>query len=219
MIDAVEFEFRGVVVGLLRTNCWIIGSRRRGEACVLDPGGDPHLILDLAKDLGVKITRIIATHAHFDHVLSAGAIKDATGAPFLFHRDDLRIFAGVPATVEKVMGGSAPPMPDPDAYLSDGDNIEVDGVTLKVIHTPGHTMGSISLYEPTAGFLFSGDTLFYETIGRSDFGGDARLMDQSIRQKLLTLPPETRVQPGHGKETTIGHEQIHNPFVGARAGR
>src|SRR5688500_1113434 len=130
MFDAVEFEFRGVVVGLLRTNCWIIGSRRRGEACVLGPGADPHLILGLAMRVGVEITRIVATRPQFDHVLSAGAITDATGAPFLDRRDDLRIFAGVPATVEEVTGGSAPPMPDPDAYLADGDNIEVDGITL-----------------------------------------------------------------------------------------
>jgi hydroxyacylglutathione hydrolase len=215
MTEAVELEVRGVVVGLFRENCWIIGSRRRGEACVVDPGDEPETILSLARDMSVRITRVMASHAHIDHILAARAIVEATGAPFLLHEHDLPIAENLPTVARMWMNVDVPPAPKPDAYPVDGDDLEVAGVTLKVIHTPGHTPGSLCLYAPEAGLLFSGDTLFRESIGRTDLpGGDFAQIRASLTKRLLTLPDDTRVLPGHMQETSIGHERAHNPFLG-----
>ena len=212
--EALDFEVRGVVVGLFRENCWIIGSRRRGEACVVDPGDEPKEILALARDMGVKITRIVASHAHLDHIMAARAIVEATGAPFLMHADDGWIADRMPESARHWMGVEVPPPPPVDAPLADGDDLEVAGLSLRVVHVPGHTPGSVSLYAPNAGLLFSGDTLFRGSIGRTDLpGGDSRLIMQSIVGKLLALPDETRVLPGHMQETTIGAERAENPFI------
>jgi glyoxylase-like metal-dependent hydrolase (beta-lactamase superfamily II) len=212
--DAVELEVRGVVVGLFQENCWIIGSRRRGEACVIDPGDEPDEILALARDMGVKITRVLASHAHLDHIMAARAVVESTGAPFLLHASDLTIAEYMPVAARNWLGREVPPAPRPDAFPVDGQNLEVAGVTLKVIHTPGHTPGSVSLYAADAHLLFSGDTLFRESIGRTDLpGGDTEQILASIRTRLFTLPADTRVLPGHMQETTIAHERAHNPFV------
>jgi glyoxylase-like metal-dependent hydrolase (beta-lactamase superfamily II) len=217
MTDAIELEVGGVVVGLFQENCWIIGSRRRGEGCVIDPGDEPDEILALARDLGVSITRIVASHAHLDHIMAVRPLVATTGAPFLLHEADLDIARALPASARQWLGRDEPPPPAPDGFPADGDDLEVAGVTLKVLHTPGHTPGSVSLYAPEAGLLFSGDTLFHESIGRTDLpGGDGPQIARSIAERLYVLPDETRVLPGHMQETTIGHERAHNPFVRGR---
>ena len=214
MANTVELEVRGVVVGLFRENCWVVGSRQRGEACVIDPGDEPEEILALARDMGVRITRVVASHAHLDHIMAARDIVDATGAPFLLHEADLSIADSLPESVRAWMGREVPPAPRPDAFPKDGDDLEVAGVTLTVLHTPGHTPGSVSLYAREARLLFSGDTLFRESIGRVDLpGGDFQQIARSITQRLYALPEDTRVLPGHMEETTIGYERQHNPFV------
>ena len=208
---------RGVVVGLFRENCWVIGSRRRGEACVIDPGDEPEEILALARDMGVRITRVVASHAHLDHIMAARDIVEATGAPFLLHQADLPIADNMPQSARAWTGREVPPAPAPDAFPVDGDDLEVAGVTLTVLHTPGHTPGSVSLYAREARLLFSGDTLFRESIGRVDLpGGDFQQIARSISERLYTLPEDTRVLPGHMQETTIGYEREHNPFVRLR---
>src|SRR5438105_1121829 len=212
--QVVELEVRGVVVGLFQENCWIIGSRRRGEACVVDPGDEPETILALARDMGVRITRVVASHAHLDHIMAARAIVEATGAPFLLHQQDLWIAENLPIAAKMWMGQEVAPAPEPSGFPVDGDDLEVAGVTLRVIHTPGHTPGSLCLYAAEAGLLFSGDTLFRESIGRTDLpGGDTATIMRSIGERLYALPAETRVLPGHMQETTIAHERAHNPFV------
>jgi hydroxyacylglutathione hydrolase len=212
--DAVELEVQGVTVGLFRENCWIVGSRRRGEACVIDPGDEPEEILALARDMGVRITRVLASHAHLDHIMAARAIVEATGAPFLLHEADRLMAEHMPTAAKMWMGRDVPPAPVPDAFPTDGQDIEVAGVTLRVLHTPGHTPGSLCLYAADAHLLFSGDTLFRESIGRTDLpGGDTEQILRSIAERLYTLPPDTRVLPGHMQETTIGHERARNPFV------
>ncbi len=212
--QAVELEVRGVVVGLFRENCWIVGSRQRGEACVIDPGDEPDEILALARDMGVRITTVVASHAHLDHIMAARAIVEATGAPFLLHQDDLFIADTMPASARMWLGHDVPPAPRPDAFPTDGQDLEIAGVTVRVLHTPGHTPGSLCLYAAEAGLLFSGDTLFRESIGRTDLpGGDTDQIVRSISQRLFALPKETRVLPGHMQETTIAHERVHNPFV------
>jgi hydroxyacylglutathione hydrolase len=214
MSETVELEVRRVVVGLFRENCWIVGSRRRGEACVIDPGDEPEEILALARDMGVRITRVVASHAHLDHIMAARAIVEATGAPFLMHRDDLFIADSMPASARQLLGQDVPPAPTPDAFPSDGQDLEIAGVSVRVIHTPGHTPGSLCLYAADAQLLFSGDTLFRESIGRTDLpGGDPEQILRSISHRLFELPDQTRVLPGHMQETTIAHERVHNPFV------
>jgi glyoxylase-like metal-dependent hydrolase (beta-lactamase superfamily II) len=212
MSDVTELMVRGVVVGLFRENCWIIGSRRTGEAVVVDPGDEPDEILALARDMGVRITRIVCSHAHLDHLMAVGPIKERTGAPFLLHPHDLGIAAKVPQAAALWLGRAVPPPPPPDALLAEGDDIEVAGVQLRVLHTPGHTQGSVSLYG--AGMLFSGDTLFRGSIGRTDLeGGNGPQLLNTIVDKLLRLPDDTIVLPGHMAQTTIGHERRTNPFI------
>jgi glyoxylase-like metal-dependent hydrolase (beta-lactamase superfamily II) len=215
--NTVELEVRGVVVGLFQENCWVVGSRQRGEACVIDPGDEPEEILALARDMGVRITRVVASHAHLDHIMAARDIVEATGAPFLLHQADLPIADNMPQSARAWIGREVAPAPTPDAFPVDGDDLEVAGVTLTVLHTPGHTPGSVSLYAREARLLFSGDTLFRESIGRVDLpGGDFQQIAHSIAQRLYTLPEDTRVLPGHMQETTIGYERDHNPFVRLR---
>ena len=216
-VQAVELEVRGIVVGIFQENCWIIGSRRSGEACVIDPGDEPDEILALARDMGVRITRVVASHAHLDHIMAVRPVVEATGAPFLLHENDLAIAENLPRAARAWLNLEVPPPPRPAAFPTDGQDLEVAGVSMKVIHTPGHTPGSLSLYMPEAHLLFSGDTLFRESIGRTDLpGGDSDQILASIRSRLYTLPEDTRVLPGHMQETTIAHERAHNPFVRPR---
>jgi hydroxyacylglutathione hydrolase len=212
--EVVELQVRGVVVGLFRENCWIVGSRRRGEACVIDPGDEPEQILALARDMGVRITRVVASHAHLDHIMAARAIVEATGAPFLLHQADQFIADNLPVSARMLLGHDVPPAPTPDAFPTDGQDLEIAGVTVQVIHTPGHTPGSLCLYAADARLLFSGDTLFRESVGRTDLpGGDTDQILRSISRRLFALPADTRVLPGHMQETTIAYEKAHNPFV------
>jgi len=207
-----ETIVRGIVVGVFAENAWVIGNRRTGEAIAIDPGDQPDEILAMASDMGVTIKLIANSHAHIDHILGVRGVQSATGARFLLHQGDLAIARNAAGIAAGFLGRPVDPPPDPDAYPADGDEIDVDGVKLKVIHTPGHTPGSLSFY--TEGMLFSGDTLFQGSIGRTDLpGGDYDQEMASIVDKLLTLPDETVVLPGHMEETRIGFERQANPFV------
>lgn len=207
-----ELMVRGIVVGIFAENCWIIGSRRTGEGIVIDPGDQPSEILHLARDMGLKIKIIANSHAHIDHVLGVRGVQEATGAKFLLHPDELEIARASVQMAALWLGQPVEPPPEPDALLTEGDEVEVAGVKLKVIHTPGHTPGSVSFY--TNGLLFSGDTLFCGSIGRTDLpGGDYDQEMASIVDRLLKLPDDTIVLPGHMQETKIGIERQANPFV------
>ncbi len=207
-----ELMVRGIVVGVFAENCWVVGSRRTGEGIVIDPGDQPDEILALARDMGVTVKLIANSHAHVDHILGAWGVKDATGAQFLLHQGDLEIARSAGQHAAMMLGRPVEAPPAPDAFLRDGDEVEVDGLKLKVLHTPGHTRGSISFY--TDGLLFSGDTLFRGSIGRTDLpGGDYAQEMASIVDKLLALPDDTVVLPGHMEETRIGVERQTNPFV------
>ena len=209
---ANELMVRGVVVGVFQENCWVVGSRRTREAIVIDPGDEPETILALAADMGLTIKRIACSHAHLDHIMAVRAVQERTGAGFALHPQDREIARTMPQSAARFLGYEPPPVPEPDAPLADGDVVEVDGLQLRVLHTPGHTPGSVSFY--TEGMLFSGDTLFRESIGRTDLpGGDYGQIMQSIIGRLLALPDDTVVLPGHMQETRIGHERQANPFV------
>ncbi len=208
-----ETIVRGIVVGAFAENCWVVGNRRTGEAICIDPGDQPGEVLALAKDMGVTIKAIANSHAHIDHILGVRGVQAGTGASFLLHERDLDLLRNGWRGMAESLGvddGKAPP--DPSGFVADGDEVEVAGLKLKAIATPGHTPGSVSYY--TEGLLFSGDTLFRRSIGRTDLpGGDFDEEMRSITESLLTLPGDTVVLPGHMQETTVGFERDQNPFV------
>ena len=210
---ANEIMVRGIVVGVFAENCWVVGNRRTGEAICIDPGDQPDEVLALAKDMGVTIKAIANSHAHVDHILGVRGVQAATGASFLLHESDLDLLRNGWQGAASSFGideSQAPP--DPNAFVTNGDDVEVAGLKLKAIATPGHTPGSMSYYAD--GLLFSGDTLFRGSIGRTDLpGGDFDEEMRSITNELLTLPEETIVLPGHMQETTVAFERDHNPFV------
>lgn len=200
-----------LLVGPLGVNCYILGDEHTRQAVVIDPGGNPREILKTIEKRALKIIAIVNTHAHFDHVLALTEVRAATGAPFLLHAGEAQILAS--AQMSGAMFGMAMRQPaPPDRLLNDGDTIPVGALTLKVLHTPGHTPGGICLLFDNR--VIVGDTLFQSGIGRTDFpGGDYATLMTSIRDKLLTLPDETIVYPGHGAATTIGEERQLNPFL------
>lgn len=203
-----------LVVGQLRTNCYIIESK--DNALVVDPGHEPERILRFIKDLKAAPANIIATHTHFDHVLGVDGVRKASKAPFLIHRDDLPMLESMQSRVREFMGFEVPPPPKVDGYVKDGELLRLGGEAIRVLHTPGHSPGSISLSGD--GYVLTGDALFNQSIGRTDLpGGDLNTLLHSIRGRLFKLDDETVVYPGHGPETTIGDEKTANPFVGKAA--
>lgn len=205
---------RMLEVGPFGSNCYIVGSEDTKEGLIIDPGADADTILANVAEMGLDIKLIVITHSHIDHVGALARVKEATGATFAMHKDegDGKIMQGIARMLGSLMGGSVGPMPNPDRLLEDGDTIEVGDIELAVLHTPGHSPGGISLYGH--GALFSGDTLFNFGIGRTDFPGCSHnVLIESIRTKLMTLPDETVVFPGHGPRTTIGNERRYNPFL------
>ena len=164
--EVTEIIVRGIVVGQFTENCWVIGNRRTGEGICVDPGDQPDEVLAMARDMGLRIKYIANSHAHIDHILGVGAVRDATGAKFLLHAGDLEMARNTAAMAKGWMGIDIVNPPDPDAFLSDGDDIDIDGLKLRVLHTPGHTRGSVCFY--ANGVLFAGDTLFQGSVGRTD---------------------------------------------------
>ena len=211
---ANELMVRGIVVGVFQENCWVIGNRRTGEAICIDPGDQPEEILALARDMGVNIKYIANSHAHIDHVMGVAGVHSATGAKFLLHEADLELLRnGWKGMAGRFGLDVSQGPPDPDMFVKDGDIVEVAGLRLRAITTPGHTPGSVSYYAEE-GMVFSGDTLFRGSIGRTDLpGGSMEQEMRSICERLLVLPEETAVLPGHMEETTVAFEKAHNPFV------
>jgi len=183
---------------------------------IIDPGDDPERILRFIKDINATPTRIIATHTHFDHVLGVDRVRKATRIPFMIHRDDLLMIESMQSRVRQFMGFEVPPPPRVDGYLKGGESLSLGDETIRVLHTPGHSPGSISLCGD--GYVLTGDVLFNQSIGRTDLPGvDLKTLVHSIRDQLFKLDDETIVYPGHGPETTIGDEKLANPFVGRAA--
>ncbi len=203
-----------LVVGKLETNCYVIESKR--EAIVVDPGDEPDRIVRFLRDISIRPKNIVATHAHFDHVLGVDRVRNSKVATFLIHRGDLPILESMQSRVRQLMGFEVPPPPKVDGFLKDGDLLRLGDETIRVLHTPGHSPGSISL--SGNGYVLTGDALFNQSIGRTDLpGGDLNTLLHSIRERLFKLDDETIVYPGHGPETTIGDEKLANPFVGKAA--
>jgi hydroxyacylglutathione hydrolase len=203
-------------VGPLQCNCTVIGDETSREAMVIDPGDNiPHILGRLAAHK-LTLKQIVITHAHIDHVGGAVKLKKATGAPILLNQNDLPLLEMM--EVQAGWLGIAPPeVAPPDVSAEDGMKVGIAGHTADVIFTPGHTPGSICLHFAPEKLVVAGDTLFAGSIGRTDLpGGDPRKILHSIHDRLLTLPDETEVIPGHGTFTTIGEEREENPFLKGR---
>ncbi|MNK78026.1 putative metallo-hydrolase [compost metagenome] len=202
-----------LAVGPLGCNCTILGCPETRKALVVDPGGDADRIAALLDRHGLTPVALLHTHAHFDHVLGASELKERFGAEILLHADDLPLYENVP--MQGAFFGFSLPEPAPvDRFVPDGEQLAFGAATGEVIHTPGHTPGSICFHVGTQKLLLTGDTLFAGGIGRTDlWGGSQTALMRSIRERLLILDPETRVIPGHGPETTLGEEAVNNVFL------
>ena len=201
-----------LVLAPLSTNAYLVGDDSRGECIVVDPASEGQRILDEMARLRLRAKLIVATHGHADHVGAVAFLKEATGVPFAMHSRDVSLATESGVTFGREMIPGYRDSPAPDMELKEGDDVEVGEFTFRVLETPGHTPGGVSLYGH--GVLLSGDTLFQGGIGRYDLpGGDGAQLLQSIRSKLLDLPDDTQVLPGHGPPTTIGWERRYNPFL------
>jgi hydroxyacylglutathione hydrolase len=200
-------------VGPLQCNCTILGDEQAGEAIVIDPGEDVARIHQRLTEHGMKLKQILITHGHIDHVGGALKLKRLTGAPILMNENDLAQLEIMPEQAAW-LGVATPEVALPDEGLTDGLRVGLESIPAQVIHTPGHTQGSVCLHFAPMKLLIAGDTLFAGSIGRTDLpGGNSKQIIDSIRSRLLALADETRVLPGHGPGTTIGNERRKNPFL------
>lgn len=200
-------------VGMLQCNCSIFGDEESHEAIVIDPGDNIDQILAVLAKHALKVKAIVITHAHIDHIGGAAKLKAVTGAPVHMNSSDQELYDGLDVQAAWLQM-KTPEKTSIDTEARDGDTLGLGDAVFHVLHTPGHTQGSISLWIPEENKLIAGDTLFRDSIGRTDLpGGDGRQILRSIHDKLLTLPDEAVVVPGHGGNTTIGREKERNPFL------
>ena len=201
-------------VGMLACNCSVLGDESTGDAIVIDPGDEIDKVLEVLAKHQLRAKYIVATHAHIDHVGGIEKLKEATGAAVVMHERDLVLYKNLGVQAEW-LGVAAPGITEVDQLLKEGDSLRCGALNLEVLHTPGHSPGSLSLHLPgEASRIFSGDTLFQGSIGRTDlWGGSLDQILRSIHDRLLIFPDETPVYPGHGQPTTIGEERESNPFL------
>lgn len=204
---------KALALGPFGTNCYVVGSPSTRLGMIIDPGAEAEAIVGMVRQTGLSISLIVLTHAHVDHIGALSSVKKQTKAQFALHEMEKRVLS---FSANEALGffnlGSFEPPPQPDRLLKDGDRIKVGDLDFEVLHTPGHSPGGICLLGD--GVVFSGDTLFNYGIGRTDFpGGSYKQLIKSIRDKLMVLPDDTIVYPGHGPATTIGEERRGNPFL------
>ncbi|MGB9836099.1 MAG: MBL fold metallo-hydrolase [Candidatus Saccharicenans sp.] len=204
-------SYQLLIVGPLETNCYLYFCPETRDCAIIDPGAEAERIFPVVTELNLKPVLILNTHGHVDHIGANVEVKERYHIPIALHSADLPMLEENVQLEFGLMLG-AKPSPPPDRLLADGDEIKIGKTVLKVIHTPGHTPGSVCFYAD--GLLFSGDTLFCGGVGRTDLpGGSWKQLAQSLRSRVLVLPDETVVLPGHGPKTTIGEEKESNPFL------
>lgn len=205
--------FETIVVGPLGVNCFILGDKQSSEGVVVDPGADGELILAAIARFGLKVKYIVNTHGHFDHIGSNKQMQEQTGAEFLIHEKDLWLLSEA-ARSARQYGLQADDSPLPNRYLTDGMRLDFGRRTIEVLHTPGHTPGGCSLLLREEKLVITGDTLFADSVGRTDLpGGSHEQLIASIKAKLMPLADDTVVWPGHGPSSTIGRERRSNPYI------
>ncbi len=219
-----EMIYIRIPVGMLQCNCSIIGDPKTREAIVIDPGDEVERILDMIGRYKLSVKAIVSTHAHIDHVGGLAKLHRYTSAPVMMHSEDLPLYNAMEIQ-SSFLGVPTPELTDVDHLLKEGDTLRWGGYQVNVIHTPGHTPGSLCLYQEKENAnaplahpqLYAGDTLFAGSIGRTDlWGGSMRQIMESLTQKVMKLPDDTVVHPGHGDLTTIGEERRLNPFLVTR---
>jgi len=195
---------------MFASNCYVVGDESSKDGMIIDPGAEADQIMRVVEDLGLNIKLIVLTHGHMDHVGALKEVKEVTGAQIAIHTEDAPSLQG--SIMRHMFSRSSEPLPSPDVLLKEGDTVDVGELHFQVLHTPGHTPGGICLL--AEGIVFTGDTLFNFGIGRADFPGASYDQEvESIRNKLMPLPDNTIVCPGHGPDTTIGVERKVNPFL------
>jgi hydroxyacylglutathione hydrolase len=202
-----------LTVGPFQENCYVIGDEETLEGAVVDPGDEAVRIALAVEQTNLEIGRILITHAHIDHVGAVAALADEYACPVLMHREAEPMLEQLP-TQAMMMGLRFGKVPSVDHYLEDGQVLEVGGLKLEARYTPGHAPGHLAFYAESEAVVFAGDALFAGSVGRTDlFGGNMEVLMRSINERLMTLPDETQVFPGHGPQTTIADERRHNPFL------
>ncbi len=202
-----------LTVGPFQENCYIVGDEATGVGALVDPGDEAARIALAVEQTGLEVDRILITHTHIDHVGAVAALVDEYACPVLMHTEAEPMLQQLPAQA-MMMGLRFGEVPAVDRYIEDEEALEVGALRLKALHTPGHAPGHLAFHVEGEGLVLSGDALFAGSVGRTDlFGGDMNLLLRSISERLMTLPDETRVCPGHGPQTTIGEERAHNPFL------
>ncbi len=199
------------IVGPLEVNCYILACKETREGIVVDPGDDIDTVLQLIEDHDIDVIEIVATHGHFDHIGRVASLKEKTGARFAIHRADMFMVEGL-ADIAAFLGFQTDPPPEVERFIDEGDTIAFGREILNILHVPGHAPGNIALTWP--GHAIVGDTVFAGSIGRTDLeGADLQTLMNSIRTKILTLPDDTILHPGHGPDTTVDREKRINPFL------
>ena len=207
-----DLKIGRIVMGMCQTNCYFVYEEGKNSAIVFDPADKGEYIYNGLKEKGFSVEAIFLTHGHFDHIWGVEALKELSGAKVYAYEEEKEVCEN--AKINVSAGAGRPCQIKADVYMKDGEEVTVAGMTCRLLATPGHTKGSCCYYFETAKMLISGDTLFQESVGRTDLPtGSMSTLVRSIKEKLLPLPEDVKVYPGHGEATSIGYEKEYNPFI------